>query len=78
MNKVLQVGLAVLAVNGLATPSNAASYLVGISPNHGVSNKVVILKETLRFVLDTVEPGDEVKVFDALHQQPITTFNVPV
>ncbi len=70
--------LALLATLALAHAVGwGAPYIIGLSPHYTPPDREVVVKQLLLFVLEGASPGDELTVYDALHQQPVTRIVVP-
>jgi hypothetical protein len=71
-NLILLASLALTHAMGWGAP-----YIIGLSPHYTPPDREVVLKQLLLFALEGASPGDELTVYDALHQQPVTRIVAP-
>lgn len=77
-NRIQLLVVALVTAVSLAAPSaTAVSYAIGLSPRYNAADAPGVLKHVLLFVLEDAAPGDDILVYDALHQQPVTRFTIP-
>lgn len=55
----------------------ARDYIVGLSPYMLAQQAKEQVKDISRFLIETLEPGDNARVYDAYNLKLITSFNVP-
>lgn len=61
----------------LVFDARAGRYVIGLSPNYSRTDGQTVFKTLLLFVLEGAAPGDELLVYDALQQAPVTRFTLP-
>lgn len=77
MKKVTLVVSFVLALFGISGQASARDMAIGFSPHLEAGVAEVQINAVLKFLAETLEPGDRCILFDAYHVQTIGTFTVP-
>lgn len=74
-NTALVSAVSVVALAGF--PAKADNLAIGLSPNGETALKKAEAKDTIRLLLEAVDPGEQASIYDGLSGELICTFIVP-
>lgn len=53
------------------------AYIIGLSPCYALADRDTVFRSVMQFTLEGIALGDQVIIYDALNQQPVTQFTLP-